>query len=186
MPTATYYALRDTRFTCDPAAANADIERALNSARSAAEDAGSPRILLMGSLQVHRGLIDAVEAAGARVIAEDSACDERELRGAVRDQGTRDELLRALAVQYLDAPASRLRDLPRRLDYLGRLADTRRVQGVIGSYYKFCDLFLVEFPVVKKFFQDKGIPILLLEDEGDAALSGQARTRLEAFVEMLR
>lgn len=185
IPTRTYYALRDTRLTCDPVTASAEIERALNSAPPSAGDAASTRILLMGSLQVHRGLIDAVEKHGARVVAEDSACDEREVSAAIPEQGTRDELIRALAVAYLDAPAPRLRDLTRRLDDLGRLATARRAQGVICSYYKFCDLFLVEFPVVKRFFREKGIPILLLEDEGDAALSGQARTRLEAFVEMI-
>ncbi len=184
--TATYYALRNLRFTSDPVTANAEIERALNAAPSSAGNAAGTRILLMGSLQVHHGLIDAAEVAGARVVAEDSACDERDVSAAIPEQGARDGLIRALAAHYLDAPAPRLRDLPRRLDYLGRLADTRRAQGVICSYYKFCDLFLVEFPVVKKFFQYKGIPILLLEDEGDAALSGQARTRLDAFVEMLR
>lgn len=192
VPTATYYALRDARFARDPVAANGQIRDALADAVDCAPNSSrAPRILLMGSLQVQRGLIEAIDDSRARitkatsVVAEDSACDEREVSAPIREEGTREELVRDLAVKYLVAPAPRMRDLPRRLDYLARLAETRRVNGVICSYYKFCDLFLAEFPVVKAFFESKKIPVLLLEDEGDPALSGQARTRLEAFVEML-
>lgn len=186
VPTATYYALRDARCSLDPVAANLQIRAALDQAEHESPgDTNAPRLLLMGSLQVHRGLIDVIAASRARIIAEDSACDEREVRAPIREEGTRAELLRDLAVQYLVAPAPRMRDLPRRLDYLARLADTRRVNGVICSYYKFCDLFLAEFPVVKALFEARHVPVLLLEDEGAPAVSGQARTRLEAFVEML-
>jgi benzoyl-CoA reductase/2-hydroxyglutaryl-CoA dehydratase subunit BcrC/BadD/HgdB len=188
VPTATYYALRDVRFTRDPVTANAQIKRALHPHSSPPPLAGegSPRLLLMGSLQVQRGLIDAIAVSRAHIIAEDSACDEREASEPIRAEGTREELLRDLAIKYLDAPAPRFRDLSRRLNYLARLAEARHVNGVICSYYKFCDLFLAEFPVVKTFFEAQKIPVLLLEDEGSGALSGQARTRLEAFVEMLR
>ena len=186
VPTATYYALREMRFTGDPVNANAQIRDALADAASRVPNSSdAPRLLLMGSLQVQRGLIDAIAVSRARIIAEDSACDEREVSAPIREEGTREELLRDLAVKYLVAPAPRLRDLPRRLDYLTHLAETRGVNGVICSYYKFCDLFLAEFPLVKTFFESKKIPVLLLEDEGDPALSGQARTRLEAFVEMI-
>ena len=186
VPTAIYYDLRDVRFTRDPLNVNAQIRDALGNTASRAPNAPTaPRLLLMGSLHVPRALVDAIEEAGARVVAEDSACDEREVSVPIREEGTREELVRALAMQYLDSPAPRMRDLSHRLDYLARLAETRRVNGVICSYYKFCDLFLAEFPVVKEFFESRQIPVLLLEDEGAPALSGQARTRLEAFIEML-
>ena len=187
VPTATYYELREIRFTHDPVSTNMQIRAALDQAETKPpRDANAPRLLLMGSLQVQRGLIDAIAASRAQIIAEDSACDEREVSAPIQEEGTREELVRDLAIKYLDSPAPRMRDLPRRLDYLARLAETRRVNGVICSYYKFCDLFLAEFPVVKSFFESRGIPVLLLEDEGSIALSGQTRTRLEAFIEMLR
>ena len=188
VPTATYYALRDARFARNPVSANAEIERALCSAPLPGEGQGvrsAPRLLLMGSLQVHRGLIDTIADSRVRIVAKDSACDEREVSAPIREEGAREELVCDLAVNYLAAPAPRMRDLPRRLDYLAQLAETRRVNGVICSYYKFCDLFLAEFPVVKEFFESRQIPVLLLEDEGTPALSGQARTRLEAFIEIL-
>jgi benzoyl-CoA reductase/2-hydroxyglutaryl-CoA dehydratase subunit BcrC/BadD/HgdB len=60
------------------------------------------------------------------------------------------------------------------------------VDGVVAPLYKFCDLFMSEYPVLRKIFQEAGVPILLLEDEGEAVLSGQHRTRLEAFLEVLQ
>jgi benzoyl-CoA reductase/2-hydroxyglutaryl-CoA dehydratase subunit BcrC/BadD/HgdB len=79
-----------------------------------------------------------------------------------------------------------MRDFPRRLDYLSRLITDRGIEGVTCSYHKFCDLFMSEYPVLRKAMQDRDLPVLLLEDEGEAILSGQHRTRLEAFLELLR
>ncbi len=185
VPTAIYYTLRDARFTRDPVNANAAIQDALAALSSGSNSNHAPRLLLMGALQVQRGLVDAIAESCARLVAEDSACGERELSEPVREDGTRAELIRELAVKYLDTSAPRFRNLARRLDTLARLAQERRVNGVICSYYKFCDLYLSEFPIVKTFFEARQIPVLLLEDEGSPALSGQARTRLEAFIEML-
>ncbi len=187
VPTPTYYTLRAARFTLDPVIANNEIQAALvEAAPRAPNSSDAPRIMLLGSLHVPRALVEAMEDAGARVVAEDSACDERELSEPVRAEGAREELLRELAIKYLDAPAPRMRDLPRRLDYLAQLAQSRRANGVVCAYYKFCDLHLAEFPVIKTFFGGRNIPVLLFEDEGSATLNGQARTRLEAFVEMLK
>ncbi len=184
--TRQYYALRDLRWTTDPDTANMEIEAALAGAEQASSLSGrAPRIMVMGSLQIHRGLIDAIEEDGrARVVAEESACDERAVMTSIPTEGSREHLLHALALAYLNRPAPRLRDLPRRLDYLARLVETRQVDGVVCSYYKFCDPFLAEFPIVKRFFHGLDIPVLLLEDEGEAAFRGQARTRLDAFLEV--
>ena len=100
---------------------------------------------------------------------------------------TQDEMLRDMAARYLDKPpCPRMRDFPRRLAYLSQLISKRRIDGVICSYYKFCDLFMSEYPILRKAMQDLDLPVLLLEDEGEATLSGQHRTRIEAFLEVLR
>lgn len=191
--TEEYYSLRDLRLQSDPIAASLEIGEAVS--RAAATDpraAGRQRILLMGSLNVSKGLVTAIEASGARIVGEDSACGERDDGAGAAVQRTptdgngttREDLVRALAAHYISSPAPRLRDLPGRLEYLGRLARQRRVNAVVCSYYKFCDPYLSEFPLVKRFWEKQGLPVLMLEDEGEPALSGQARTRLEAFLEM--
>ena len=98
-----------------------------------------------------------------------------------------EEMLRDIAARYLDKPpCPRMRDFARRLTYLSQVISERRIEGVICFYYKFCDLFMSEYPVLRRAMQDMGLPILLLEDEGEATLSGQHRTRVEAFLEVLR
>ncbi|PWH20791.1 MAG: hypothetical protein DDG58_01000 [Ardenticatenia bacterium] len=92
----------------------------------------------------------------------------------------------ALAAAYLTkAPAPRMRAPARRLEYLIRLARERAADAVICAYSKFCDLPLAEYPLLKADMERIGIPVLLLELE-DEALSGQQRTRVEAFLETVR
>ncbi len=182
-----YYTLRELRLTADPVVANAEIKATLDQAESPpAPSTKRLRLMLMGSLVIPRALVDAVDSdSRAQIVAEDSACGDRLPDDPVPTQGSLEELLQALANHYMSSPAPRSRDLRRRLAYLGDLTTSRQADGVVCSYYKFCDLYLGEFPVVKRFFEARQIPILLLEDEGQVGLSGQARTRLEAFIEML-
>ncbi len=184
--TARYYELRAVRLTDHPLRTKAAIAAALQAATAARDRGGQARLLLMGSHHVHLGLVDAIEEDGrACIVGEESAADEREVMQSIQTNGTRAQLVAGLAAHYLGLPGPRQRDVPRRLDHLARLAAERGADGVICSYYKFCDLYLAEFPIVKRFFESRKIPVLLLEDEGEPMLSGQARTRLQAFIEML-
>jgi benzoyl-CoA reductase/2-hydroxyglutaryl-CoA dehydratase subunit BcrC/BadD/HgdB len=121
------------------------------------------------------------------VVAEDSCSLGREQSGDIELSDSVDGMLRNLATAYLNKPpCPRMRDFPRRMEYLSRLASERSVDGVVASLYKFCDLFMSEYPILRKALQAQGVPVLLLEDEGEPALSGQHRTRLEAFLEVLQ
>jgi benzoyl-CoA reductase/2-hydroxyglutaryl-CoA dehydratase subunit BcrC/BadD/HgdB len=133
------------------------------------------------------GLVRLVEANGARVVAEDSDLDERDLVGPVAaDAGPVAETLAALARAYLSKPpAPRMRDMSRRLGYLGELVAARGAQAAVCAYSKFCDLYLTEYPSLKAHLEGLGVPVLLLELE-DEAISGQHRTRVEAFLEMMK
>ncbi|MFQ5343649.1 MAG: 2-hydroxyacyl-CoA dehydratase [Anaerolineae bacterium] len=123
-----------------------------------------PRLLLLAELAAPAGLVRLIEAHGARVVAEDSDLDERDLVGPVpAEAGTVKELLLALAQAYLARPPGpRMRDLPRRLEYLSGLVTERRITGAICAYSKFCDLYLAEFPVLQAHLKGLGVPVLLL------------------------
>jgi benzoyl-CoA reductase/2-hydroxyglutaryl-CoA dehydratase subunit BcrC/BadD/HgdB len=56
---------------------------------------------------------------------------------------------------------------------------------VILHVQKFCEPELFDVPAIRRAFAARGVPVLVLEGELEAGLSGQAVTRLEAFVEML-
>jgi benzoyl-CoA reductase/2-hydroxyglutaryl-CoA dehydratase subunit BcrC/BadD/HgdB len=194
--TASYRRLRRMALTEEPTVANERLEQALGQTSEALGTSEIPgpaglspaprRLLLMAELAAPAGLVRLVESHGTWVAAEDSDLDERELPEPVpADAETVEGLLAALAEAYLlKPPGPRMRDMPRRLCYLSRLVGERGIQAAICAYNKFCDLYLSEFPLVNAHLESMGIPVLLLELE-DESVSGQHRTRVEAFLEMV-
>lgn len=57
--------------------------------------------------------------------------------------------------------------------------------GVIWSVEKYCDPYLFEFPIFQQSMKEKGIHLLKIEAE-DVCNSGRLKTKLEAFMEMLK
>ena len=69
--------------------------------------------------------------------------------------------------------------------YLTDLLEKSGARGVLVHVQKFCEPELFDVPAVKKTFAALGVPVLVLEGELEADISGQTETRVEAFVEML-
>jgi len=67
----------------------------------------------------------------------------------------------------------------------GDLLDASGARGAVVHVQKFCEPELFDVPMLRRFFDARGVPVLYLEGELEADLSGQAVTRLEAFVELL-
>ena len=183
-----YYRLRHQALTLDPLLINETLRSEL--AVTAQVGPGvepRTRVLLVGSLLTNTELVQAIEIQGARVVAEDSCTTGREQLARVDVSSSVDDMLEDLARAYLGKPpCPRMRYFAGRTQHLAELIAARKVDGVVASLYKFCDLFLSEYPVLRERLQAMGIPVLLLEDERDTTLSGQHRTRLEAFLEALQ
>jgi benzoyl-CoA reductase/2-hydroxyglutaryl-CoA dehydratase subunit BcrC/BadD/HgdB len=187
--TAPYRRLRQMALTRDPSEANENLRQALTGIQEDGEGSipmSACRVLLLSELAAPAPLVRLVEACGARVVAEDSDLDERDITEPVTvDAKTIKKMLGALAQAYLDKPPGpRMRDLTRRMAYLSRLVAEQRVGAALCAYGKFCDLFLAEFPDLRAQLERLGVPVLLLEME-EQDVSGQHRTRVEAFLEML-
>ena len=189
-----WYDLRWLALTLDPDLANRELAARLDDAVLPNTGEGSetsPRLLVLGGMQVPRPFLTFLEGCGARVVAEDSEADERTLTEPVYVNGSslfpgRPKELEALAAAYLaKPPGPRPAALPRRLAGLARLLDERAVDGVIAIYPKFSDSYLAEYLVLADWFRGRGLPALLLEDDGESGFSGQQRTRVEAFLEVL-
>jgi len=78
-----------------------------------------------------------------------------------------------------DHPGKIARDILSRASACG-------ARGVIGHTLKFCDPYLARLPAVRDTFRDAGFPLLLLEGDCTLRSIGQQRTRIEAFIEMMR
>jgi benzoyl-CoA reductase/2-hydroxyglutaryl-CoA dehydratase subunit BcrC/BadD/HgdB len=72
-----------------------------------------------------------------------------------------------------------------RLQLLMRLIQTKNVDGIIFHSLKFCDLVQSDLPIVHEYLCKRRIPLLHIDRDYSDSSSGQHRTRLEAFLEML-
>lgn len=148
--------------------------------------APKPRIMLASGVIAKRPLIELIERESFAVVAEDTELGDRYPLEEITVGESVEENLLNLAKAYFNRPPSP-RDLnprSRLLFYEGLIRD-RKVQGVVFSYYKFCDPALAEYPFIASYLKRWGIPCLLLEEE-DEGLSGQNITRVQAFLEMVR
>ncbi len=184
LPAEDWYDLRWLALTEDPLAANAALAAALEQRRPPAPSAAGRRLLVLGAAEVPRSLLAFVEGCGARVVAEDSDADERVLTEPIEAEGQ--PPLEALAAAYLAKPSGpRPAGLPGRSAALARVLDERAIDGVIAVYPKFADAYLAEYLALSELWRARGLPALLVEHDRESGFSGQQRTRLEAFLEIL-
>jgi benzoyl-CoA reductase/2-hydroxyglutaryl-CoA dehydratase subunit BcrC/BadD/HgdB len=97
--------------------------------------------------------------------------------------------LEALARGYLRdrVPCAFMRDSAGpRLDFALKLIDDFNVSGVIWYQLLGCETYDAESYFFNQRMGEKNIPMLILESDYGMADVGQARVRLEAFIEMVR
>jgi benzoyl-CoA reductase/2-hydroxyglutaryl-CoA dehydratase subunit BcrC/BadD/HgdB len=143
-----------------------------------------PRVLITGTIMDNPLIIELIEQCGARVVGDDLCTGTRQFWQLVEPDG---DPLTALSRYYLGrTPCPRMKDAQRRFDYIFQLIDEFRADGVIFYTLKFCDPFLYDIPVLKSQLGDRGIPSLILEGDYTPGTLGRVKTRIQAFVEMLR
>jgi benzoyl-CoA reductase/2-hydroxyglutaryl-CoA dehydratase subunit BcrC/BadD/HgdB len=127
-------------------------------------------------------------ACGARVAASD-LCSGNRLFQAV-EIGAGEDLLPGLARAVLgQKPCARTFDPDRPAGIADDILAAARAAGVRGAIchtVKFCDPYLARLAAIRRTLQEGGMPFLVLEGDCTLRSIGQQRTRIEAFVEMLR
>lgn len=144
-----------------------------------------PRIPIMisGIVPEPMDMLRAVDALGAFVVADDLACSGRRLYPA----GTSQDPFGRLAESLLGGPPDPTRgsSIQDRLDHLLRLAESTGARGVVFHDVKFCEPELFDLPALRRGLRESGLPSIAVEVDLNDPLSHQARTRLEAFLEMI-
>jgi benzoyl-CoA reductase/2-hydroxyglutaryl-CoA dehydratase subunit BcrC/BadD/HgdB len=144
-----------------------------------------PRLLLAGCLAEDAGLPSLLEEAGARVAADDLCSGMRHFRTEVAENAARP--LEAIAAGYLHrGKCPRMAGRGERIRNLVSLARESWCDGVVFHTLAFCDLHQMDLPALQEELRAANIPCLPLEREHLSGLdSGQLRTRVQAFVELL-
>jgi benzoyl-CoA reductase/2-hydroxyglutaryl-CoA dehydratase subunit BcrC/BadD/HgdB len=128
-------------------------------------------------------VLGVIEGAGAVVTAFENC-------GAIR---TTDELvdetidpIDALARKYLNTGCACMSPNDNRLRLIERIMDEYSIDGVVDVVLQACHTFNVETERVRRLVRDvKGKPYITIETDYSTSDTGQLKTRLEAFIEML-
>ena len=171
--------------TSDKASFNDDLEELLAELAPSNKENSACRVLLTGSFQDQAWLLDAIEENGALVVCEDLCTRLRYFSGLTDEN---EEPLTAIADRYLNKKphSASLVSFDQRTGYLRNLINEFRIDAVIYHILKFDDAYLFEFPDMKEFFDSNGISVLRIETEYNTSAVGQVKTRLQAFMEILK
>jgi benzoyl-CoA reductase/2-hydroxyglutaryl-CoA dehydratase subunit BcrC/BadD/HgdB len=165
-----------------------DLDTILAQPSSAKGKDGVP-VFLFGNMLPDPAAFSLFESCGARVIAEDMCTGSRLFSGmdAPVDNG---DIYLSLAENILNRePCARTykdEDPGSLARAIASKAASTKARGVIGYTAKFCDPYIARLPGIREALKNEGIPFIFLEGDLTMRSMGQHRTRIEAFIEMVR
>jgi len=144
------------------------------------------RIMIAGGMIADgdRRIMDLIEKdLGVDIVVEDHCTGLSSFYYSPEETG---DPWRDLANTYLDqAPCARQFPLSTRVDFSAKLAKEYNVDAVIYTYLKFCPCYGMTKNIFMKKFEELNIPVLELDNDYSQGDTGQIKTRLEAFIEVL-
>ncbi len=149
----------------------------------------TPRLMLSGCPMAvpNWKLPFVVESSGAVIVGEESCIGTRNTRDLVDESGqTLEAMLDALVERYMRIDCACFTPNNERLDHIVEMAKDLKVDGVIHYALSFCQPYAMEAYKVEKALQKAQIPMLPIETDYSMEDVEQLKTRVEAFVEMVR
>ncbi|MBC8276916.1 MAG: 2-hydroxyacyl-CoA dehydratase, partial [FCB group bacterium] len=138
------------------------------------------RLMLAGSVPGHWEL-ELIESMSAKVVADGTCLGDRAFHDIVPENG---DLLKNLYDSYIEnnlCPHRRPQN--RVIDYIHHLAEERHVDGIVFLTLKYCHPWGLS---AVRFKDELGYPFLRLDDDLTSPAPGNMRTRVGAFIEMLK
>ena len=182
--------LDSVNYVQDVEAKNRELREMLESFKEAAATGAAPitsdakRILVTGcpSGGVADKIIKTAEEVGGVIVCLENCTGIKEKYVKVDENK---DVYDALAEKYLSIQCSVMSPNNGRMELLEDLIKEYKVDGVIDITLQACHTYAVEAFNVKKVCSDNKVGYLNLETNYSMSDSGQVRTRLEAFIEML-
>ncbi len=162
------------------------LERFLEEADAREGIAGHPaRLMVVGSPMDDTRLTETIEEFGGLIVTDATCYGAYSYWDAIQPSGNP---WRSVASYYLKRPGC-----PRmpqksgdRLAYIGEMAKTFDVDGIVFERMLFCNLWGGETLPLEEGLEEMEIPLLVLDREYIPGAVGQLRTRLQAFIEMIK
>ena len=164
--------------------------KALLSTKDDDRNADGVPIYLFGNVMPEAETFALFASCGVRIMGEDLCTGSRLFTEIIIDPDNPADMLAGYARGLLNRPpcartlsASQPGKLA--LDIV-TTAKQYQASGVIGYTVKFCDPYIARLPGIRAALKREGIPFLMLEGDCTVRSIGQQKTRIEAFIEMLR
>lgn len=127
-----------------------------------------------------------IETSGAVIVAEEMCTGLRYFENLVPEDGeTIEDMVGAIADRYLNINCACFTPNEGRMEKLVSLTREYKADGIIHCSLAFCDPYLIEANRVEKTLKENNIPLLKIETDYGQEDSGQIKTRVEAFLEMI-
>jgi benzoyl-CoA reductase/2-hydroxyglutaryl-CoA dehydratase subunit BcrC/BadD/HgdB len=166
-----------------------DLLKELTAAPASVSEAvdGVP-IFIFGNVLPDPEALGLFESCGVRVVGEDLCTGSRLFHPLDLDGsgGLYSRLARGLLSRPLCARTFDSAHPGRMADDVVTSAKACNARGVIGYTIKFCDPCISRLPRLREVLRAAGLPYLQIEGDCTMGSVGQQRTRIEAFIEMLR
>jgi benzoyl-CoA reductase/2-hydroxyglutaryl-CoA dehydratase subunit BcrC/BadD/HgdB len=110
-------------------------------------------------------------------------------RSYLNDVETSRNPLSSLARHYLGktmCPRTYRETLEERFSHIKRLVEEFQIDGVLLYAVRFCDSVKLEVPAITDYLRQMGLPVLSIEDDYTMSSPGTLRTKVQAFVEMIK
>jgi benzoyl-CoA reductase/2-hydroxyglutaryl-CoA dehydratase subunit BcrC/BadD/HgdB len=152
--------------------------------------ADTARLLLTGSPVIWPNwkVLNIVEGSGGVIVIDELCSGVQHLYNPVEvDEFTEEGMLRAIAERYLlpsVCPCFLRSD--DRIDRLLELGKKFAVDGVVYHSLRLCQLYDMESTKVKRVLDEEGIPMLKIHTDYSLEDVEPIRTRVEAFLEMIK
>jgi benzoyl-CoA reductase/2-hydroxyglutaryl-CoA dehydratase subunit BcrC/BadD/HgdB len=149
----------------------------------------TPRILISGSPMVipNWKIHSIIESSGAVVVGEESCTGTRlfnSLDTGIKENDL-DTQIKFIAERQLKTNCACFTPNKERLEDILDFCREYKVDGVIHYALLFCQPYMLEAVKIKRFLDQKKIPLLTLETDYGIGDVEQIRTRVQAFIEML-
>jgi len=153
--------------------------------RTGREIKKSKRLMIVGSALENSTWIEAIEKLDAVVVTDELEAGTRYFWGRV---DTKLPPMKALADYYISGrpPGARIWPAGKRFEHIFNMAGQYKVDGVISEIIRNDAEYGHDKLFLDKEMKERGIPILELDVEYGENASGQMKTRVEAFLEMVQ
>jgi len=147
--------------------------------------AAEARLLVSGILPPTPEILQYLDELSVSIVADDLLAGSRRIPRFPMDAPT--STIEYLTDRFFALPPCSTRggSLVERIHHLERLMQDSQAQGILFDLVKFCEPELFDHRLLVKTFREKNIPVLTLETDLPNHISGQDKTRIEAFTERL-